>query len=91
MLKLCVLYGIGGNIGCNIVFYLIVFYYDFSFVDGMVGFVNIFFNKDICWEKIMIVNVGVDFVLFCYCLLGIIEYYNKYSVDLFVVINGSFI
>ena len=89
MLKLRASYGIGGNIGRNTAPYLVAGYFASYEVPGLAGYVQSPPNKDIRWEKTTTINIGADFALFNHRLTGSVEYYNKKSVDLLAMINGS--
>lgn len=85
-LKLCVSYGIIGNV--NILYYggiFVLVFNNYILGNGIFqGFVlGNFFNQDFFWESILIVNFGVDFFLFDSKLSIVIDVYQFEICDLF--------
>lgn len=82
-LNLCVIYGINGNVEKSILLLILVFVGSLvNFIIGIIiGNIFSFGNLFLCWEKIYIINIGVDFDLFRSKLFGKLDFYNWKSKD----------
>ncbi len=86
-LKLRLSYGTNGN-----VFNGTAYLTGTRFIDPLTGAPSIInlvpANDELRWEKVKIVNVGLDFTLFNARFLGTLEYYKKNGLDLVEQVTG---
>lgn len=82
-LKLCIGYGVIGNlggIGVYGIFINVIIYFSLGISIGgnnvlFVQYIGIYFNLDFGWEKLYNWNIGVDFGFLSNCIDGLIEWF----------------
>uniref|UniRef100_UPI003216B355 SusC/RagA family TonB-linked outer membrane protein n=1 Tax=uncultured Draconibacterium sp. TaxID=1573823 RepID=UPI003216B355 len=82
LLKLRTTYGYSGNVNKSLTAYATGYYYTNS-VTGL-PYVQILTppNPNLRWEKVKMINLGLDFESKNHLLSGSIEYYKKHGIDL---------
>jgi len=82
LLKLRATYGYSGNVNKSLTAYATGYYYNNSVTD--LSYVQIMTppNPNLRWEKVRMINFGVDFESKNHLLSGSIEYYQKKGLDL---------
>ena len=82
LLKLRATYGYSGNVNKSLTAYATGYYYNNTVTD--LPFVRILTppNPNLRWEKVRMINLGVDFESINHLLSGSIEYYQKKGLDL---------
>lgn len=48
---------------------------------------KIYNNLEIIWEKMVIMDIGLDFSLLNGCFSGILDYFYKYILDILVLVE----
>ncbi|PZP49833.1 MAG: hypothetical protein DI598_06975, partial [Pseudopedobacter saltans] len=83
-LKLRTTYGYSGNMNPSLSAVTQLTYYDVSpYTKENYSEITMFSNPDLKWEKIGMLNIGLDFQLFGNTVNGSIDYYHKKGTDLY--------
>lgn len=81
--RLRMTYGSAGNVNKNVSVLPIIHYTGLETTTGLPEvFITSWGNPSLRWEKIITLNIGVDFSLFDKRLYGSLDYYKKYAEDL---------
>ncbi|MEZ2334786.1 SusC/RagA family TonB-linked outer membrane protein [Mucilaginibacter sp. RCC_168] len=83
-LKLRATYGFSGNINPDATAVTTVAYNITSpYTQTPTAVIDKFYNPDLRWEKVGILNIGLDFKMLNNRIIGSLEYYRKNATDLF--------